>query len=287
MFIVKHLENEAEDRFETRDQLLAFLDTANARSRQEQSKETLNLIHLDQDGKPLEQTNISLPMESAADAYLINFGKLKDKSGFPFPRRPSVTHSNGVFKESPKEIPLKNDKQDVRKAVSAPEKEKSERKSVSSTSSRPSLVVFLLFLFWILGTAALGYGFYQEKETAQILISRISQLETLQNETPAIDAFSRFFLPNYFTGNQDYFSDYLSKRLQKKSLETQTGTLQSVILEKLTTGKTGYRVSYILVVKAEDDSRKTIRLTFTVKAASKATHGYEVISVPKSSKYPK
>ena len=39
MFIVKDLETDTEDRFETRDQLLAFLDIASARVRQAKSKE--------------------------------------------------------------------------------------------------------------------------------------------------------------------------------------------------------------------------------------------------------
>lgn len=287
MFIVKDLETDTEDRFETRDQLLAFLDIASARVRQAKSKEEKILEHFDQDGKQLEKTTISLPIETDADAYLINFGKLKDKSGFPFPRRPSVSGSISSFEKSSKEeVPVKKTKQEAKKPLSIPYKQEIPRQTAVARAKRPSLIVFL-FLLWSLGVAALGSGLYQERQTTQSLTNRVSQLETLQKKIPAIDAFSRFFLPNYFTGNQKYFSEYLSTNLQKKSLDSQTGTLQSVILEGITYRKKGYQVSYVLSVKKNGDTRETLRLAFTVKVNPKAAHGYEVISAPKSSNYPK
>lgn len=287
MFIVKDLETDTEDRFETRDQLLAFLDIASARVRQAKSKEEKILEHFDQDGKQLEKTTISLPIETDADAYLINFGKLKDKSGFPFPRRPSVSGSiSSSEKSSKEEVPVKKTKQEAKKPLSIPYKQEIPRQTAVARAKRPSLIVFL-FLLWSLGVAALGSGLYQERQTTQSLTNRVSQLETLQKKIPAIDAFSRFFLPNYFTGNQKYFSEYLSTNLQKKSLDSQTGTLQSVILEGITYRKKGYQVSYVLSVKKNGDTRETLRLAFTVKVNPKAAHGYEVISSPKSSNYPK
>lgn len=286
MFVVKRLELETEERFETRDQLLAFLDAANAKVRQNQSKETFELEHLDQDDKLLEHAKLTLPLETDADTYLINFGKLKDKAGFPFPRRPSSHVSVNASEKSFEEIPLKKDKQDVRKAVSASPKQDTNLKTRKGSSKHQMLAILALFFVWAVGTAILSYGFYQEREEVQSLTHRISQLERLQEKTPAIDTFSRFFLPNYFTGNQDYFSDYFSANLQKASLDTKSGTLQSVILEEITKTKRGYRVTYILVVKAEDDSHETLRFTFTVKENAKATHGYDVVTAPKSSPYP-
>lgn len=288
MFIVKDLETDTEERFETRDQLLAFLDIASARVCQAKRKEEKILEHFDQDGKQLEKTTISLPIETDADAYLINFGKLKDKSGFPFPRRPSVSGSISASEKSSKEeVPVKKTKQEARKPLSTPYKQEIPRQTAVDGTKRPSLVVFFLFLLWCLGAAVLSYGLYQERQTTQTLTNRVSQLETLQKKIPAIDAFSRFFLPNYFTGNQKYFSEYLSTNLQKKSLDSQTGTLQSVILEGITQSQNGYQVSYVLSVKGNGDTRETLRLAFTVKVNPKAAHGYEVISAPKSSTYPK
>lgn len=288
MFIVKDLETDTEDRFETRDQLLAFLDIASARVHRAKSKEEKVLEHFDQDGKQLEKTTIHLPIETDADTYLINFGKLKDKSGFPFPRRPSVGGSISASEKSSKEeVPVKKAKQEARSPLSTPSKQEVPIQ-LTVTKLKPSfLIVFLLFLLWFFSAAALGYGLYQERKTTQNLTNQVSQLKALQKETPAIDAFSRFFLPNYFTGNQKYFSEYLSTKLQKKSLNPQTGTLQSVILENITHGKNSYQVSYVLSVKGNGDTKETLRLIFTVKANPKAAHDYEVITVPKSSNYPK
>ena len=183
-------------------------------------------------------------------------------------------------------MPVKKTKQEAKKPLSIPYKQEIPRQTAVARAKRPSLIVFL-FLLWSLGVAALGSGLYQERQTTQSLTNRVSQLETLQKKIPAIDAFSRFFLPNYFTGNQKYFSEYLSTNLQKKSLDSQTGTLQSVILEGITYRKKGYQVSYVLSVKKNGDTRETLRLAFTVKVNPKAAHGYEVISAPKSSNYPK
>lgn len=116
---------------------------------------------------------------------------------------------------------------------------------------------------------------YQEEKNAQMVMKAEHQ----------IDVFSRYFLPNYYSGKKENLVDFLSDGDAKYTVPKE-GTLQSVILEKLTyDSKTKqYNVSYVLSVK-EGDTVSNIRLSFVVKASKGSKYGYIVTTEPKASNY--
>ena len=123
-------------------------------------------------------------------------------------------------------------------------------------------------------TEQVTYLYRQQKET-QNLISAEHQ----------IDVFSRFFLPNYYSGNKDALTDFLSDG-DAKYTQPESGTLQSVILESVThdsLDKT-YQVTYVVAVK-QDDTTSSRRLTYTVKASKSSRYGYVITTEPTETPY--
>ena len=123
-------------------------------------------------------------------------------------------------------------------------------------------------------TEQVTYLYQQQKET-QSLISAEHQ----------IDGFSRFFLPNYYSGNKDALTDFLSDG-DAKYTQPESGTFQSVILEAVTyesSDKT-YQVTYVVAVK-QDDTTSSRRLTYTVKALKSSRYGYVITTEPTETPY--
>lgn len=123
-------------------------------------------------------------------------------------------------------------------------------------------------------TEQVTYLYQQQKET-QSLISAEHQ----------IDVFSRFFLPNYYSGNKDALTDFLSDG-DAKYTQPESGTLQSVILEAVTyesSDKT-YQVTYVVAVK-QDDTTSSRRLTYTVKVSKSSRYGYVITTEPTETPY--
>ena len=123
-------------------------------------------------------------------------------------------------------------------------------------------------------TEQVTYLYHQQKETKS-LISAEHQ----------IDVFSRFFLPNYYSGRKDAITDFLSDG-DAKYTQPESGTLQSVILESVTydsSDKT-YQVTYVVAVK-QDDTTSSRRLTYTVKTSKSSRYGYVITTEPTETAY--
>lgn len=116
---------------------------------------------------------------------------------------------------------------------------------------------------------------YQELKNTQNLVEKEHQ----------IDVFSRYFLPNYYSGKKENLKDFLSDGDAKYTVPKE-GVLQSMILEKLTyESKTKeYTVTYVLSVK-EGDKASSIRLRFSVKTSKSSKYGYVVMAEPTETDY--
>ena len=137
-------------------------------------------------------------------------------------------------------------------------------------------IVGIFFAFAQLSSQSEKVNFlYQEQKNTQHLIST-------KNE---VDAFSRYFLPSYYSGKKENLVDFLSEG-DAKYTKPKEGILQSVILEKFNydSETQKYTVSYILSVKKGDKS-SSIRLTFDVKASDSSKYGFVVETEPKESNY--
>lgn len=125
----------------------------------------------------------------------------------------------------------------------------------------------------------------KQQEQVTYLYQELKSTQKLVDEEHQIDVFSRYFLPNYYSGKKENLVDFLSDGDAKYTVPKE-GSLQSVILEKLRyDSKTKeYSVTYVLAVK-KDDKTSSIRLGFIVKADVSAKYGFVVTTEPKESDY--
>ena len=125
----------------------------------------------------------------------------------------------------------------------------------------------------------------KQKEQVAYLYQELENMQSLVSKEHQIDVFSRYFLPNYYSGNKENLVAFLSDGDAKYTVPKE-GTVQSVILEKMTyDSKTKeYTITYALSVK-EGDNTSNIRLSFTVKDSDSSKYGYVVTTEPKQSNY--
>lgn len=125
----------------------------------------------------------------------------------------------------------------------------------------------------------------KQKEQVNYLYQELKNTQNLADREHQIDVFSRYFLPNYYSGKKENLTDFLSDGDAKYTVPKE-GALQSVILEKLTyDSKTKeYTVTYILSVK-EGDKASSIRLSFSVETSKSSKYGYVITTEPKASEY--
>ncbi|HEM3615014.1 TPA: hypothetical protein U1C34_000706 [Streptococcus suis] len=168
---------------------------------------------------------------------------------------------------------------------------KPSRASPSEQGKPVKKKVFGLFLIGMLSLASLGmalkshYQLSKHSEQLEYLYQEGKQLRELVSTEHQIDVFSRYFLPNYYSGKKENLVDFLSDGDAKYTVPKE-GTLQSVILEQLTyePETKEYKPTYVLSVK-EGDKTRSIRLSFTAKKSDSAKYGYVITTEPKESVY--
>lgn len=166
---------------------------------------------------------------------------------------------------------------------------------VKQETSSNSKTIRRLTVWWIasLLLAVAGFGMSafalaqlsQKTEQVTYLYQQQKETQSLISAEHQIDVFSRFFLPNYYSGNKETLTDFLSDG-DAKYTQPESGTLQSVILESVTydsSDKT-YQVTYVVAVK-QDDTTSSCRLTYTVKASKSSRYGYVITTEPSETPY--
>lgn len=166
---------------------------------------------------------------------------------------------------------------------------------VKQETSSNSKTIRRLTVWWIasLLLAVAGFGMSafalaqlsQKTEQVTYLYQQQKETQSLISAEHQIDVFSRFFLPNYYSGNKETLTDFLSDG-DAKYTQPESGTLQSVILESVTydsSDKT-YQVTYVVAVK-QDDTTSSRRLTYTVKASKSSRYGYVITTEPSETPY--
>lgn len=167
----------------------------------------------------------------------------------------------------------------------------SSRASPSEQGKSVKKQGLILCLIGLLSLGSLGIAvkshsqLSKQREQLEYLYQEGKQLKELASTEHQVDVFSRYFLPNYYSGKKENLKDFLSAGDVKYTVPKE-GILQSVILEKLTyDAKTkAYSVTYVLAVKQEDRT-KNIRLDFTVEAKQTARYGFVITTEPKESDY--
>ena len=255
------------------------LERENAKVKHEEAEAVLLVEELDKKNVVIYQEDIYLPFEGIADSLFLKPGTLNKQEAAAKESKPSL------FKRQARR----------KRGAQIPE-EKAEVPSLKyetpkpPTSSNPSFLVYLGRVLVVLGLVgsltlaglSLTLVYYQEKQLS-VVSKELSNLKTIQSKTGELDAFSRYFLPAYYS-DKGKMDDFVAPQLV---LDRQPGQLQSVILESsLMVDEATYQLTYVVAVK-DGENRSQKRLVVTVKEEPAARYGFQVIAKPELSNYPK
>lgn len=279
MYRLTNLTQNTTTTYKNRDLVYQALERENAKVKHEEAEAVLLVEELDKKNVVIYQEDIYLPFEGIADSLFLNPG--------------TVNNQETSAKEA--KISLFKRQAKTKRGAQIPE-EKAEVPSLKHetpkppTSSKRSFGVYLgrvLVLFGLVGSLTVAglsitLVYHQEKQLS-VVSKELSDLKTIQSKTGELDAFSRYFLPTYYS-DKGKMDDFVDPQLV---LDRQQGQLQSVILESsLMVDESTYQLTYVVAVK-DGENRSQKRLIVTVKEDPAAPYGFQVIAKPELSNYPK
>ena len=279
MYRLTNLTQNTTTTYKNRDLVYQALERENAKVKYEEAEAVLLVEELDKKNVVIYQEDIYLPFEGIADSLFLKPGTVNNQD------TSAKEAKTSLFKRQAK----------TKRGAQIPE-EKAEVPSLKHetpkppTSSKRSFGVYLgrvLVLFGLVGSLTVAglsitLVYHQEKQLS-VVSKELSDLKTIQSKTGELDAFSRYFLPTYYS-DKGKMDDFVDPQLV---LDRQPGQLQSVILESsLMVDDATYQLTYVVAVK-DGENRSQKRLVITVKEEPSAPYGFQVIAKPELSNYPK
>lgn len=163
--------------------------------------------------------------------------------------------------------------------------------SFEKTTLRGHLITGIIFCIALLSlflTFSLMNRLNDINEKVTYLYKEEQVLKDNQKIEHQIDVFSRYFLPNYYSGDKVKLANFLDDGDAKYTIP-QKGTLQFVLLESISdkTSSGDYKVSYVLSVADEKTSIKQVRLKFNLKPDKNNRFGFVLTNEPKEETYAK
>lgn len=279
MYRLTNLTQNTTTTYKNRDLVYQALERENAKVKHEEVEAVLLVEELDKKNVVVYQEDIYLPFEGIADSLFLKPGTVNNQE------TSAKEAKTSLFKRQVK----------TKRGAQIPE-EKAEVPSLKhktpnpKTSSKPSFLVYLGRVLVVLGLVgsltvaglSITLVYHQEKQLS-VVSKELSDLKTIQSKTGKLDAFSRYFLPVYYS-DKGKMDDFVAPQLV---LDRQPGQLQSVILESsLMVDEATYQLTYVVAVK-DGENRSQKRLVVTVKEEPEARYGFQVIAKPELSNYPK
>ena len=279
MYRLTNLTQNKTTTYKNRDLVYQALERENAKVKHEEVEAVLLVEELDKKNVVVYQEDIYLPFEGIADSLFLKPGTVNNQE------TSAKEAKTSLFKRQVK----------TKRGAQIPE-EKAEVPSLKhetpnpKTSSKPSFLVYLGRVLVVLGLVgsltvaglSITLVYHQEKQLS-VVSKELSDLKTIQSKTGKLDAFSRYFLPVYYS-DKGKMDDFVVPQLV---LDRQPGQLQSVILESsLMVDEATYQLTYVVAVK-DGENRSQKRLVVTVKEEPEARYGFQVIAKPELSNYPK
>ena len=279
MYRLTNLTQNTTTTYKNRDLVYQALERENAKVKHEEAEAVLLVEELDKKNVVIYQEDVYLPFEGIADSLFLKPGTLNNQEAAPKETKSSF------FKRQTKTKHLEKTPEEKVEASSMKHETPKPR-----PSSKRSFGVFLgrvLVLLGLVGSLTLAglsltLVYHQEKQLTAVS-EELSNLKTIQSKTGELDAFSRYFLPAFYS-DKGKIADFVAPQL---TLDRQAGQLQSVILESssIVDGAT-YQLTYVVSVK-DGENRSQKRLVFTIKEEPSAPYGFQVIAKPELSNYPK
>ena len=279
MYRLTNLTQNTTTTYKNRDLVYQALERENAKVKHQEAEAVLLVEELDKKNVVIYQEDVYLPFEGIADSLFLKPGTLNNQDAAPKEAKTSF------FKRQTKTKRLEKTPEENAEVSSMKHETPKPR-----PSSKRSFGVFLgrvLVLLGLVGSLTLAglsltLVYHQEKQLTAVS-EELSNLKTIQSKTGELDAFSRYFLPAFYS-DKGKIADFVAPQL---TIDRQAGQLQSVILESsLMVDETTYQLTYVVAVK-DGENRSQKRLVVTVKEEPSAPYGFQVIAKPELSNYPK
>ena len=279
MYRLTNLTQNTTTTYKNRDLVYQALERENAKVKHQEAEAVLLVEELDKKNVVIYQEDVYLPFEGIADSLFLKPGTLNNQEAAPKEAKTSF------FKRQTKTKRLEKTPEENAEVSSMKHETPKPR-----PSSKRSFGVFLgrvLVLLGLVGSLTLAglsltLVYHQEKQLS-VVSKELSDLKTIHSKTGELDAFSRYFLPAFYS-DKGKIADFVAPQL---TIDRQAGQLQSVILESsLMVDETTYQLTYVVAVK-DGENRSQKRLVVTVKEEPSAPYGFQVIAKPELSNYPK
>ena len=279
MYRLTNLTQNTTTTYKNRDLVYQALERENAKVKHQEAEAVLLVEELDKKNVVIYQEDVYLPFEGIADSLFLKPGTLNNQEAAPKEAKTSF------FKRQTKTKRLEKTPEENAEVSSMKHETPKPR-----PSSKRSFGVFLgrvLVLLGLVGSLTLAglsltLVYHQEKQLTAVS-EELSNLKTIQSKTGELDAFSRYFLPAFYS-DKGKIADFVAPQL---TIDRQAGQLQSVILESsLIVDEAIYQLTYVVAVK-DGENRSQKRLVVTVKEEPSAPYGFQVIAKPELSNYPK
>ena len=279
MYRLTNLTQNTTTTYKNRDLVYQALERENAKVKYQEAEAVLLVEELDKKNVVIYQEDVYLPFEGIADSLFLKPGTLNNQEAAPKEAKTSF------FKRQTKTKRLEKTPEENAEVSSMKHETPKPR-----PSSKRSFGVFLgrvLVLLGLVGSLTLAglsltLVYHQEKQLTAVS-EELANLKTIQSKTGELDAFSRYFLPAFYSDKGE-IADFVAPQL---TIDRQAGQLQSVILESsLMVDETTYQLTYVVAVK-DGENRSQKRLVVTVKEEPSAPYGFQVIAKPELSNYPK
>ena len=279
MYRLTNLTQNTTTTYKNRDLVYQALERENAKVKHQEAEAVLLVEELDKKNVVIYQEDVYLPFEGIADSLFLKPGTLNNQEAAPKEAKTSF------FKRQTKTKRLEKTPEENAEVSSMKHETPKPR-----PSSKRSFGVFLgrvLVLLGLVGSLTLAglsltLVYHQEKQLSAVS-KELSNLKTIQSKTGELDAFSRYFLPAFYS-DKGKIADFVAPQL---TIDRQAGQLQSVILESsLMVDEATYQLTYVVAVK-DGENRSQKRLVVTVKEEPSAPYGFQIIAKPELSNYPK
>lgn len=279
MYRLTNLTQNTTTTYKNRDLVYQALERENAKVKHQQAEAVLLVEELDKKNVVIYQEDIYLPFEGIVDSLFLKPGTVNNKEATEKESNTSLFKRQSKSNRLPQTLEEKAEVPALKHETPKPR-----------PSSKRSFGVFLgrvLVLLGLVGSLTLAglsltLVYHQEKQLTAVS-EELSNLKTIQSKTGELDAFSRYFLPAFYS-DKGKIADFVAPQL---TLDRQAGQLQSVILESsVIVDEATYQLTYVVAVK-DGENRSQKRLVVTVKEEPSAPYGFQVIAKPELSNYPK
>ena len=171
-------------------------------------------------------------------------------------------------------------------AISIQRDELQQQRQISHPLKKVYLILGIIGSLLCLSLGVNTWLLANQKQAGQqihFLYKELKKTTQLQKQEHQLDVFSRYFLPSYYSNNKQLLTDFLDKGNAKYTVPKE-GTLQSVILEKISYEAGEYTATYVLALK-RNDGIKSIRLTLVAKEKKSSPYGFVITKEPIETAY--